>query len=412
MPIKKAYHLLRRWLAKIWVKLEPQAKIIAVTGSVGKTSTTTAITTVLSQKFKTVQTDLNLDTIYNVPITALKIRPWHKKAVFELGVDKPGQMDEYLSVISPEIAVVTRIYYVHTDEEHLGSLENVVAEKGKLVEFLPSDGWAVLNWDDLRVRELAKRTKAKVIYYGLDKKHCQVWAENIRLKGLDGITFKISTRFAENGPKEVQVSMPLLGKHHVYTGLAACTVGLLSGLTLPEITESLTKIPVLAGRLSVENGPLGTLLVNDARRASPASTIAGLEAISKIPAPRRIAVLGEMGELGTFAEKGHREVGDVLAKLEVDFVVGVGPLTKFILEEAGRKGMDKKRMFWAKNVLEAANFLKSYLKKGDLIYLKGSLLRHMERVILILEGEKVCCDLVVCPHYHLCRTCPKLGNVG
>lgn len=411
MPIKKAYHLLRRWLAKIWVKLEPQAKIIAVTGSVGKTSTTTAIATVLSQKFKTIQTDLNLDTIYNVPITALKIRPWHKKAVFELGVDKPGQMDEYLSVISPEIAVVTRIYYVHTDEEHLGSLENVVAEKGKLVEFLPSDGWAVLNWDDLRVRELAKRTKAKVIYYGLDKKHCQVWAEEITQKGAEGISFKVKAKLNQSSG-DTQVVMPLLGKHNVYTGLAACAVGLLSGLSLETIARALKNVPVLEGRLSVEKGPLGTLLINDARRASPASTIAGLEAISKIPAPRRIAVLGEMGELGTFTENGHREVGDVLAKLEVDFVVGVGPLTKFILEEAGRKGMNKKQMFWAKNVLEAANFLKSFLKKGDLIYLKGSLLRHMERVILILEGKKVCCDLVVCPHYHLCRTCPKLGNVG
>ena len=153
--LKQTFHSTRRLIAKYWLNLHKNTKIIAVTGSFGKTSTSTAIRLVLSEKFKTLQTDLNLDTIYNVPITSLRLTN-HQYIVFELGVDHPGEMDTHLEIVRPDLAVLTGISPVHSDEEHLGSLERVIREKGKLLKVLTTKQIAVVNYDDENTRKMAK----------------------------------------------------------------------------------------------------------------------------------------------------------------------------------------------------------------------------------------------------------------
>jgi UDP-N-acetylmuramoyl-tripeptide--D-alanyl-D-alanine ligase len=405
--IKKIFHRTRRIIAKVWLKLNPQVTIIGVTGSYGKTNTVRAISQVLSEKFKTLQTDLNLDTNYNLPITLLKIRPWQQKVVLEYGVDHLNEMAFHLNLVKPQMAVLTGINPTHADEEHLGSVENIIKEKKKLLLSLPKNGLTVLNWDDKLVRPMGKGLKARVIFYGTDKKKCDFWAEKIKV-GFKGTTFLLGYR---NGKvkKTLQVKTPLIGHHFVQVCLAAAAVGLNQSLSLSQIKQGLAKLKPLAGRLSVEKGPLGSILLNDSLRANPASTLAGLQTLADLPTKsRRVAVLGEMGELGQSAEKEHQKIGEEVAKLKIDYLVSVGPLQKFAFQQAINSGMKKEQVFWANDVLEAARILKKILKKGDLFYLKGSRLKHMERILLVLQGKKIGCRVADCHFYHHCESCPSL----
>jgi len=397
---KQPLHQVRRLFAKQWLKLNPQVKIVAVTGSYGKTNITRAISQVLAEKYHVLQTDINLDTIYNLPLTILKLRTHHQVLVLELGVDQPREMDFHLDLVKPQIGVVTGITPVHSDAEHLGSLKNLIAEKGKLLQALPENGWAILNGDDLQVRKMARLTKARILWYGSDEKNCEWWIKKakVNFSGTEMIV----------GNKKDKVKTRLIGVHFAHTVLAAAAIGDKLGLSWTQIKRGLAKLRPLKGRMNLERGPKGTMILNDALRANPASTVAGLETLAALPAKRKIAILGEMGELGNFAKRGHRQVGGKAAGLKIDYLLGVGPLHNYSVQVALKKGMKKSQVFWAKDVQEAAQILKKLIQPGDLLYLKGSLLRHLERVILLLQGKKVDCRLVVCDHYQLCPTCSDL----
>src|SRR3989304_5121168 len=393
--VKPFFHTSRRLLAKLWLQSHSKTTVIGVTGSYGKTNTTVAIHEVLSQKFKTLATDINLDTTYNIPITILKIND-HQKVVLEYGVDHIGEMDRYLFVARPKSAVVTGIAPVHSDKSHLGSVENIIKEKSKLVKAVPKNGWAILNGDVREVREMAKVTQAQVLFYGLNKNNCQVWANRIK-ESFSGLEFNLHYK-----DTLVKVKTSLIGRHYVYNCLAAAAVGIVSELPLSLIAKGLANLEPLEGRMSVEQGPKQSVLLNDSRRANPASTIAGLQAIKDLPAKRKIAVLGEMGELGDWEKRGHQQVGKMVGDVKPDYLIAVGPLTKFIVEEAQKK-MKKGTAIWVGDVFEAAGVLTGILKKGDLIYLKGSLLKHLERIPLIMEGREVDPDEIASKRYEVYR---------
>ncbi len=389
------FHTSRRLLAKLWLQSHKKTQVIGVTGSFGKTNTVSAIDAVLSQKFKTLTTDINLDTIYNIPITILKLTN-QEKLILEYGIDKQGEMNKHLFLAKPDIAVVTGISPVHADKEHLGSLENIIREKSKLVKAVPKTGFAVLNWDVLEVRNMKDKSAGKVIFYGLDKGNCTVWANRLKLS-LGGLEFNLHYK-----DEMTKVKTSLFGKQFVYNCLAAATVGVLLDIPLSQIAKGLENLKPLEGRMSLEPGPKGTTLLNDSRRANPASAIAGLQTLKDFPAKRKIAVLGEMGELGEWEEKGHRDVGKQAGVTKPDYLICVGPLTKYIAEEA-EKSMRKNSVIWAPDVFAAAGILTGILKKGDLIYLKGSLLKHLERIPLIMEGKKVDTDQIASHRYEVYR---------
>lgn len=399
---KQPFHRIRRLLVKCWLKFFPNLTVIGVTGSYGKTNTTRAIAAVLVQKFRVLQTDLNLDTVYNLPITLLKLRPGIQKLVLEYGVDHRGEMDFHLSLIKPSIAVVTGINPTHSEPDLLGSVEGIIKEKGKLIQSLPKEGWAVLNWDDAKVRQMAGMTKAKIIKYGTNS-DCDYWADDIKID-LSHTSFTLHYQ-----EEKIPITTGLVGQHFVAACLAAVAVGRIENLSWSEIKSGLGKLKPLKGRLSLEKGPKDSILINDALRANPASTLAGLKVLSCLPTKRnRIAVLGEMGELGSSAEFEHRRIGRGVVKFKIDYLIAIGPLQKLTAEEAVKNGMKQERVFYVENVNRAAEVLKKILQKGDLFYLKGSLLRHLERVLLILEGKKVDCRKVSCHYYCQCNSCSQL----
>lgn len=402
--IKKHYHQTRRKLAKFWLDINLQLTVVGITGSFGKTTTSRAIAEVLRAKYSTNMTDINLDTNYNLPITILKTKLWDQALVLEYGIDHLGEMDAHLSLVRPKIAVLTGLSPVHADKELLGSFENIIAEKRKLVEATAEDGLALFNYDDPKVREIGQSLKKAKLFYGLSKK-ADLWADNIKVT-LEGTEFTLHDQVRD---LKTEIKTGLLGYPAVYACLVAYGVGRQLGVEKKAIVQKLSGLKPLSGRLSLEKGPMGTILLNDARRANPASTIVGLQSLSQLPG-RKVVVLGEMGELGEYGQEMHRQVGVEVARLKMDIVVGVGPLTKYIIEEAAKKGLKKSQLFWAKDVAEAAEILGKVLKKGDLFYLKASLLRHLERIVLLLEGQKVACKEVVCHHYGLCPTCPSLSG--
>lgn len=398
--MKKLFHRIRRVLAKLWLEINLQLEVVGITGSYGKTTAVYATASVLSSKFAVNQTDINLDTNYNLPITILKTKLWHEILVLEYGVDHRGEMDFHLSLVKPKIAVLTGITPVHSDPELLGSLKNIIAEKKKLVEAVPADGLAVFNWDDARVRKIGREHQGRKIFYGLSKE-ADVWADEIKITP-EGTSFIL-----HDGQLALPFKTGLLGYPAVYACLVAYIIGREKKIEIENIQRQLAKLKPLAGRLSLEAGPLGTVLLNDAKRANPASVLAGLKTLTEFPG-RKVVVLGEMGELGKMSKILHQQVGEEIAQMKIDYLVGIGPLARYFLEAAEKKGMAKNQLFWAADVQEAAEILRPLLKPGDLLYLKASLLRHLERVIFLLNGQKVTCREVVCHTYKSCDHCPRL----
>lgn len=337
MLIKKIFHQSRRFLAKIWLKLHFRITIIGVTGSYGKTNTTRAISGVLSEKFKTLQTDLDLDTIYNLPITILKLRFWHQKLVLEYGVDHKNEMDFHLKLVKPSVGVITGINPTHSEPELLGSVEGIIKEKNKLLQALPKNGLAILNWDDENVRKMAGKTKAKVLKYGMNlasRNEYDLWAEKIKVD-FEGTSFTLHFNYLSNQRKTLRIKTGLIGRHFVQSCLAAVAVGIYQGLSENQIKRGLAKLKPLPGRLSVKKGPQGSILIDDSLRANPASTLAGLQTLRDLPTRgRRIAVLGEMGELGSLAKLEHQRIGKLAAAMKIDFMVCVGPLQKLTAQAA------------------------------------------------------------------------------
>jgi len=395
--IKRQYHLAKRFFAKKWLsRLHPTQ--LAITGSQGKTSVTHMTQEVLSSIGSTVCTDLALDTTFNVPITALKVMPWTKYLIWELGIDHPGEMAHHLEIAKPSIGCVTGISPVHTDEEHMGSIETLITEKRKLIETLPTDGIAILNNDDVHVQKMADHTKAKIKWYG-SSTDCDMSVDldsiQVSLEGTSA-TFRLQN-------KEFVLKTGLIGVHHVYTIMASYLLAYSASkkYIVDIFQEKISHIKPLRGRMNMEKGPLNTTLLNDSLRANPQSTNTGLKTLEliKYEKGKKIAVIGEMGEL-EHPEAEHRKTGELLSKLNIDFVIGIGPLRKFTIDEAIKNGFPKEKTAYAEDIFQAAKLLESMLKPRDLWYLKGSLLRNYKRIVQLLNGEDVCCGEVMCPYEH------------
>lgn len=372
---------------------------IAITGSQGKTNTTNIITRICQSFGDTVVTDLNLDTSFNVPITALRIKPSTKYIIWELGIDHPGEMDRHLEIAKPKIAIITGISPVHTDEEHMGSLKKLITEKRRVIEVLPENGTAILNYDDDNVRSMAEFTKAKVLWYGSDSKKCDIWVDKKTIKvSLEGTTAMFSDK-----DSKFEIKTKLIGIYHVYNLMVGYLIMRLINdkSTATDFQRIIADITPLRGRMNIEPGPLHTILLNDSLRANPQSTYAGLRTLDEIPYKkgRKLAVIGEMGELEN-PQLEHKKTGEQIAKMKLDYILCIGPLRKFTIDEAINKGFPKNKIEYAANIFEAADKLKLILQHDDLWYLKGSLLRNYKRIVQLLNGEKVCCEEILCLYSH------------
>lgn len=378
---KKPFHIAKQNLASFWLKFFLKVEIIGITGSVGKTTTKEAIACVLGENFRVLKTEANIDPIFNIPKTILKLRPGVEKLVLEMGVEYPGEMDFYLTMARPRIGVITQIAWTHT--EFLGDIQGVAKEKGKLLESLPPEGWAVLNWDDLPTRKLAAKTKAKIFYYGTDAKNCHLVASGLQMRG-NGLIFALCQ--PENLTSKVLINFKLIGRHNVYPALAAAAVGIISGMELTKIKNGLEKLEPCPGRLNVLPGPQGSVIIDDSYNASPAGVLAALETLKEYPGKRKIAVLGQMCELGDYTRLGHQLVGKKVAQLGIDHLFTLGDRTRYIAEAAQKTGLPKENIFQVKDFSEASWQLKKIITTGDVVLVKGSRATHLEKIVCELTS--------------------------
>jgi UDP-N-acetylmuramoyl-tripeptide--D-alanyl-D-alanine ligase len=367
-------------IARYW-RNQFDLQVIGITGSVGKSSTKELVASVLRQKFHTLKNRGNYNNEIGLPITLLEAGAGQEIAVLEMGFYVPGEITFLCDIAQPLVGIVSNIGTVHA--ERAGSQQEIVRGKTELVQALPPHGTAILNFDDELVRAMAKDTRAKVFFYGLNPQ-ADLWADDIQSLGLDGLRFT----FHYEG-QSIVVRTPLVGSHNVYTALRAVAAGLTFGLTWDEILRGLQQADAQL-RLSVMQLPNGALLLDDTYNAAPESTCAALDLLHDIPLPnpnsRHIAVLGEMYELGPYEVSGHERVG-VHAAITSDVLIGVGDRSKIITEAALRSGMPAQQVHWLADVPQTIDFLKELLTENDIVLVKGSHGLRMDRITRALENE-------------------------
>lgn len=356
--------------------------VVGVTGSVGKTTTKELIWSVLSTRFHTFKTTGNFNSEVGLPIMLLNaLTPAHAAAVLEMGMRGLGEIAYLVSIARPTVAVVTNVGHSHL--ELLGTRENIARAKGELVEGLAPGGVAVLNADDERVAAMRARAPGPVVYYSLEGAHGPqfVTLQHLRREGDTGQVFTLVTW---QGSTEVHLPAP--GRHNALNALAAAAVGLISGLSLDEIAAGLAGYTPVGSRMNIYDRN-GIRILDDSYNAAPASMRAALRVLAELPVPgRRVAVLGDMMELGAASAEGHREVGEAVAQ-SADILVTVGSEERAgrIAAAAAAAGLAEVQRFAARS--EAVAFLLEHLRPGDAVLVKASLSMGMKEIVAALENE-------------------------
>jgi UDP-N-acetylmuramoyl-tripeptide--D-alanyl-D-alanine ligase len=381
-----------------WWRSRFSARVIGITGSIGKTTTKEFVASVLSQRYQVLKSEGNYNNEIGLPLTLLDLQDNHERVVLEMGTYGPGEITLLSQIARPEVGIVTNVGPVHL--ERMGTIERIAEAKTELPRSLPSDGVAILNADDAWVRAMAEATSARVFLYGLTP-DCDLWADQIESQGLDGVRFRLhyapgaawgradgSTELVAGKvrpadkirPAEeevVHVHVPLLGRHSVHTALRAAAAGLVEGLSWDEILHGLRTGEQI--RLLAIPGVNGSTLLDDTYNSSPDSAIAALNLLQELGG-RRVAVLGDMLELGAYAVEGHRRV----ARRAIDVVsvlITVGELGRTIGQEAMEFGMPSERVFHAENNQEAIAYLQDLAQEGDTVLIKGSRGMAMEQIV-------------------------------
>lgn len=354
-------------LAAHW-RARHDVRVVGVTGSVGKTTCKEIIAAVLGTRRRVLKSTANLNTEIGLPLTLLELTADHQCSVLEMAMYGPGEIDLLCHIARPQIGVVTNVGPVHL--ERLGSIAAIAAAKAELVAALPPDGVAVLNGDDPSVAAMASRTKAHVLLYG-QSQHCHIRGDDLASHGLEGISFRLTYE-----GRDRRVEAPLPGRHHLYPALAAAAVGLAEGMTLAEVATALREArPELRLRVLTASG--GATILDDSYNASPQSMLAALDLLAELPG-RRIALLGEMRELGTAEEEGHRQVGQ-RAVACADLVMVVGERARPLYEAARAQGPAEVRFL--ASTQEAAPILREELQPGDYLLVKASRAVALESVV-------------------------------
>lgn len=352
-------------------RLTRDVVIVAVTGSVGKTTTKELITAVLKERYSVLKNEKNYNNEIGVPKTIFALTDAYDAAVIEMGMRGIGQIAYLSDIVKPCIGVVTNVGETHL--ALLGSKENIAKAKKELVDAITPEGFVVLNNDDPLVREMGRHFRGKTLYYGLSAA-ADVWADEINNLGEKGVGFSLHYK-----GQICKVVLPLIGIHNISNALAAAGVGLSLGFTLEEIKRGLEKTSSIGMRGEIIKLPQGITLINDTYNASPVSVRAALDVLSTIGGKRTIFVMGDMLELGEKEKDYHRQIGCYAGKKEVDVLLTIGELAFFAGEAAKKNGV--RQVHQCKEHLQAVSFLKGFLQEGDTVLFKGSRGMKLEQVI-------------------------------
>lgn len=356
-------------------------KVVGITGSVGKTSTKEMIASVLSEKYKVLKTEGNYNNEIGLPLTIFKIRAEHEVAVLEMGISEFGEMHRLATMANPDICVITNIGLCHL--ENLKTRDGILKAKTESFAHLKKDGIAILNGDDDKLSTIRQVGDKEPVFYGMEEKmkyredaKKSVYATGVENLGLYGMQARIHT---PEGERDVRIPIP--GEHNVYNALAATAVGLSLGLSIDQISSGILKAKTIGGRTNLLNTGSMTV-IDDCYNANPVSMKASIDVLATAEG-RKIAVLGDMGELGENEKKLHYEVGEYLAKKEIDVLFCAGELSEEIAK-AAQKESKTCEVYYFKTRDALLEQLLPFLKKGDTVLVKASHFMEYPKIVKAL----------------------------
>jgi UDP-N-acetylmuramoyl-tripeptide--D-alanyl-D-alanine ligase len=350
-------------------------RVIGVTGSAGKTTTKEAVAQVLGVKFKVLKSAGNLNNAFGLPLQLLKLEHEHEVAVIEMGMNHAGEIAALAKIAEPDWAVVSNVAAVHL-EFFSDGMAGIARAKYELIEALPKDGVAVLNFDDEYVASFGRGLGARAVFYGMGD-GADVRAVHVAEMGAEGVVFTIEAK-----GERASVQLKMLGRHNVPNALAAIAVGLRSGMGLEECAAAVGEM-----RAGDKRGELlewrGAMLINDCYNSNPAALNAMVDALLAIPGERHIVVAGEMLELGPEAEALHAACGLRMAERGVGFVLGVRGAAEALVGAAERAGIEG---LFVPGPDEAGEWLVANVRAGDVVLLKASRGVRLEKVFTIIAA--------------------------
>ena len=356
--------------------------VVALTGSNGKTTTKEMISACLETTFPILKTRENLNNLIGLPLTLLNLTEKERVVILEMGMNVPGEIRRLTEIAEPDVGLITNIQIVHL--EGVGSLERVREEKGELFRRMRRDGTILVNQNDPHVIDLASEFSGQKITFGVEKS-ADVMAKEIRLRGAEGTSFNLILE-----GEEIEVSLPLLGRHFVPNALSAIAVASLFGIEVKKAKEALERFRPFPMRMEIIHLEGGKTLINDAYNANPRSMELALETLAEIKGKgRAIAVLGDMLELGDFTEEAHRQIGEKVEELSIDLLLTMGEKAPLVVESAVRHGFEPKRTRVMESHSEAISILKEVVQEGDWILIKGSRRMAMEKIVEGLTERRV-----------------------
>lgn len=354
--------------------------VVAVTGSNGKTTTKEMVASVMAHRWKILKTEGNLNNRVGVPQTLLRLNERHKGAVIEMGVDNLGQTTRLCEIVRPTIGIITNIGPDHL--EFFGTMDVSAQAKAEMLDLLPSDGVAILNADDSYYDYLAARARCRVVSFGFSSK-ADVRAVDLKSDGRNGTIFRL---LLPGAVRHAAAHIRVQGDHNVTNALAAGAVGSILGLSRGVIAQGLSRFRPAAMRSQVRVSQ-GVKLIIDCYNANPASMKAAVQLLAQTGAKRkRIAVLGDMLELGPNAAQMHEEVGGFVARHGIDQLVACGLLGRSLAKGAKQAGLDQAHILEVPDARAACAAIKTFVKPGDTVLIKASRGMKLELVADALQG--------------------------
>jgi Alr-MurF fusion protein len=381
------------WARHVIRKHTPQ--VVGVTGSTGKTDVCRAITAVLSTRYRVFSNPPDLSNRFGLPLSLAELTPQHDVAVLEMACHAFDDIAHLVELTRPHVGVLTSINRAHL--AYLSNLETIAQEKSRLVSALPPEGVAVLNYDDRRVRAMQEHTCAQVITYGMSP-NADIVASDLRPdpQGLQCVVHfpGVAGMGTPGYPAKSEIRTSLLGRHQVYTVLAAISVGIAHHVPWDDILDAVELLKPGPGRLQILPGIGGSLLLDGSASCSPDTALKALATLADYPAQRRIAVLGDMAQLGGYAVEGHRRLGQAAAAF-VDNLVVKGKRAVWIAEAAEEAGLGRERIQVTYTARDVVRYLRSALEPGDVVLIKGDVETSMEQIVESLLSDASYADRLV-----------------
>lgn len=365
------------WRLAMWNWKQAAVKVVGITGSAGKSTTTEMVSAILSQKKPIVKTMGNLNTFTYLPSYLTRLSPRHEYLVLEMGMKSLNNIARQCRIVRPDIGVVTNVGEAHVGS--LGNLDTIVRAKQELIDGMNPKGILWLNADNERSRKLSTRNfSGKVYTFGIKN------IADIRAKDIEQRTNGLVFTACFDG-KSVPFFIPAIGRHNVYNALAAIGVARSLGIPIEQIRKGLAVFRPPRMRMQLVKGSRNRWLINDAWNANPSAMVAGLKSFREWEAKRpHVAVLGDMLELGHLTRSAHQQVGWIAAHLPLTQLITVGKYARLIAQSAIKKGMDPKKVFHYHSIAPLLRHLKQ-LPDNAVIYFKASRKMHLEKVIRKLK---------------------------